>query len=546
MTTSKWRVSAVAMVMALAACGGGNKPAGKPTPPATVSDPIAVAADPPDPDALPPVPTAPVAQPDSVIAHAHVGSLTALLPAAASFADQVKPGAGMMINDATLRMMASQAGFDLGAVDLTRAAHVLLLDPEEHPSPVVVVVPIGDRDLLDALVQRLGMAVQIHGGYAALGELDALREAGAYALTTVAAMPAPAQPTFDFEVARIHAKYRDGIHARMQALVEQSPPQQRAVMARSLEGYLALLAQMRRASMTIGVEGGRLAWTMRCEPVAGSGMETFIAAQKPGRFDLLAELPPGAITMGGALELGALWDYMTDLSRTSLEQVYGNQDAALAMMAQWRTLMTGENAVAVSIGKTVGVTALWDVDQPAAVSAMWRAYIDALAKTPLTGRMALSIKPDVARHRGVKLSTMTTSPAKGTPPDERAVYDFFGGKLTMGYGVTKARFVLAAGDALGLLKAAIDRGERKTRAIDPSLAPVVAELQARGDSYFIAADVVALRDQIMARVLGTAAPPPSPAAAAGARPPALLAIGTEAGALMFRFTMPAEQLGPLL
>lgn len=541
-----WKTwSVIVLVASATACKTAPTPA-KPTPPATVTEQPPAIAEPPA-DALPAIPSAPIAEPAAVLVHATAGDLPALLPRLDAFTSVVQPGGGMRFSLDVIRMIAGQAGLDLSGVDLARPAHLLVLDPAQHAEPFVLVVAVDDRAALDAVAKQTGLRVLEHQGYAALGTHDALVAAGPYALSTLAVQPAAPSPRIEIAVDRGRRLVQDRFESALAEIVAAAPPEQRASMKLSVEGYAALLEQIDRAAFVLDVEPGRASVTIRLSGKPGTTLAAFIAAQRPAKLELLRELPAAPYVMGGALDLSTIWDFMTAVSAASMDQLYRDANLAGPMMAAWPKLLTGENAAALELG-TAGprLHATWDITDAAAVAAMWRDYFQNLAKTPLPGKLELKLKLDAGRHRGVKLSTMTIAPGRAMPAEERIAYDFFGGQIAVGYAVTDTRLMMGGGgDGVRAMKDAIDRGADRARTVDASLVPVVAELRARGESYLVAVDLVGFRDYFVA--FAAAGPKGKrPALAPSTRAPAFLAIGRDGDELTFRVVVPATQLAPLL
>lgn len=542
----KWSVVAVAVAVA-GACKTAPTPA-KPAPPA---DPAPVEAQPAPPpaDALPAVPSSPIAEPEAVLVHAQVGDLPAFLPRVGAFTDAIRPGGGMMFTLDFVRMGAAQAGIDLSGVDLARPVHLLLLDPTTYGgTPVVLVVAVADRPALDAMAQQANMVVMEHGGFAALGTRQALGAVGPYALSTLVTRAPAAAPRIEIAVGRGGPLVRDQFASAVQQMVDQAPPEQRSTMEVTMRGYVSLLDQIDRATFVLDADAARGSLEIHLTGKPGTTLERFIGQQRPGSFELLRELPPSAIVMGGSLQLDPLWDFMIEVSKTSMQQVYGDAEVGTKLMEQWRTLLVGENAVGAELGKDFRVSALWDITQRDAVAAMWRDYFQTVAKTPLTGKMNVKLKLDAGKHRGAKLSTMTTSPTKQMTAEERLLYDFLGGALSVGYAVTGDRLLIAGGaDGLRGVKDALDRNADKARAFDPPVGAVITELKQRRESYLVAFDLVGIRDFAAAQEAARAAKKKAAAPPRSTRTPVILAIGAStAGALTFRIAVPAEQIAPLM
>src|SRR5262245_15317958 len=134
-----------------------------------------------------------VPEPADLIAVVSVASPKAALAKVKAYADAVSPGASGALRDdmipAALSTMVGAPSLD--GIDLDKPAHLLVLDPKKHQTPVLLVT-VADAKKLGAAT---GPKVKIDGKNAIIGPAADVDLVSAYALGVVAARPAPARPT---------------------------------------------------------------------------------------------------------------------------------------------------------------------------------------------------------------------------------------------------------------------------------------------------------------------------------------------------------------
>jgi hypothetical protein len=199
----------------------------------------------------------------------------------------------------------------------------------------------------------------------------------------------------------------------------------------------------------------------------------------------------------------------------------------------------------------MGLSALWQVSEPAEVEELFRSYLAGIANTPGNAIMDITVKPNVARYRGVKLSTTTAVPSANTLALARVMYDAVFGKqgMLLAFGVVKQRLLVTMGsDAIARAKALIDltKGKKSTSktAARAALAPLLAEARRRGESYVMAMDIGALKNVALAASEATAAK--TRRTPVNLVEPMAATFGATNGALTFRITVPAVQLQAVL
>ena len=529
----------VAVFVSLAiACGGSSKPpqapAAPPAPPAVADEPLAV----PDEPALPAVPSTPAAAPASLLATGSVGDPGAFIAAAAAYADHVMPGIGANLTLDALRAGMRQEGLGLDGVDFGKPVRGILLDPRQFSPPVVVVVAVADEPALRALASELGLRVQTHNGLAAIGSFDALTEAGGFALTTLAAAPAPAMPTVDFDVVSAMELFRPLIEMVGPQLLAAAAPAERVTMEVGIAMYLQFFAQLEHVTFALDLAGDRASVTMALVPQAGTGLATFIGAQQPSAFAMFERLGPAPFAMGGRLELAPVWQAVQTLLEPVLAQSFGpGMDQVQAVWSRWMALDTGESAFSFTLANGFAIAGGWELDRPAELAGFLKDQIAIMTRDQTS---MLTFKQRAAKHRGTPVTLVTATPAKSMPADQRELYDRIGGSLSYGFAATRRHMVLAAGaDATARLHAQIDQSLAGKAPPPSPLAPVLADARQRNESYLVAMDLPALRDSFQSMLGNRPGPAPTPGQ------PTVLGISSAHGALLTRFTLPASQLAAM-
>jgi|GEM_PF-2917280 len=527
------------------ACGSNStkQPATTPTDPTPEAPALVTPSEP----ALPEIPSSPVAAPASVIATAQIGDPSAVVASLAAFANEVQPGAGMMVTlDAVVAAAASE-GIDLRGADLTKPIRVLVLNPVRFHAPMVAVVTVGDQAALTDAAEQHGMRVQLHGGLAAIGSYEALTEASAYALTTLATATTAPNLVVDVDVKTVMATYGSQLQSLAAMVSQNADPTQREMIDVSMQMYFSMFQQLDRVQMSLDLVAGHASVTSRIHALPGTTLAAFVGMQVPAKFTLLEQVASGPMIMGGFLDLAQVWSSMGALVEPMMAQTYG--DAAPTVMKfwkQWIGLKTGETALSIDMigaGK-FGLSGLWEMDDPALASKMLNDYFATLAKTPI-GFMSAKLK--TSTYKGVKLSMVTMAPGKGMPADQAELYQKMGGSLVGGFGVAGKQLFFSLGDnAAGRAKALADQVKAgKKKPAPAGFATVLADARARNESYLMAFDLAALK-AIFAPVDTDAPAGPKPAPPAPlALEPGAFGIGVADGALTMRLTIPAVQVKSL-
>ncbi|MEZ4403132.1 MAG: hypothetical protein R3B06_24120 [Kofleriaceae bacterium] len=523
-----------------AACGGGAKPTATPSsakpaePPPATAAPLAAVVEAP----LPTIPDAPQAAPADLIAEASIASLPQLTVALSGYVDAVRPGMGALIS---LPTITAQSGMDFSGVDLTRPIRAFALDPSTHGEPVVVVVAIADQAALARQVEALGMRMVEHGGWAAIGPIEALRDLAPYALTTGVATTPPARPTVTFATAALMARHQADIDESIADVAAASPNSQRDLIASSLRSYVDVLAQLSQVELSLDVSATHATLELAAVPKPGSGVAAFVAAQRPGTFGLLEKLGGGDILAGGRVDTSTMFTAMVEMSRPFIAMTYGpaNADKIATAFAKWPALLNGEQAMTVAVTPgAFAMAGLWDTTRGAEVQAMLLDFLK-LASDTRGGMIEAKVDTKRAPYRNVRFAIFTARPAADAPADVQVGYQMFGGTMEAGYAVAGKSMLMAMGaDPVAQLKRLTDLALPKKALPKPSaaLAATLATARQRGDSYLIAVDVPALVTRMQG---GTEA-------ATSATELSTMSIATQGGRLLFRTTLPASQTAGLI
>ena len=533
-------VLGVVVAAAVAACGSKPKPAAPapaPEPAADVSAPIEEREPPPPP--LPAIPSSPAPAPAELIATASAPAPVSLLPLWGAYLERVTPGAGQLATRDGLAA-ATDGALALAGVDLARPVRALMLDPVRFPSPFVFVVGVSDEAALAAAASQRGLRYQVHGGFAAIGQQPAMVEAAGFALTTLVAAPLPPAPTVDVDVGYLMLHYGSMVEALTADAAAEQPPEQRELVRSMMTSIVSLLGQIDHAQLAGEVVGERATGSLRLQAKPGTALAAFLAAQAPATFAQLERLRPGAVMMGGNVELGGLVETWMGFMEQTMTRLYGDRTAqVMEMMRAWLTVDIGEvGMTAEPADQKLTVSALFAVSDGARLAKLWAEMIKVQVAVT-TGPIKTTVS--TSNHRGVKLTSTAGALTKSATDVERAGWEASPVVSKGSFAVVGNTGLMVMGvDPLPLARALVDalKDKRTITPLPPAAAAVLDEARRRRESLLVAMDLPRL-----AALGGGSRDPAAPPIKASE--PTVFGAAADGGALTFRVTIPAGQVAPL-
>ncbi|MFO7957725.1 MAG: hypothetical protein R6X33_11585 [Candidatus Brocadiia bacterium] len=403
------------------------------------------------------------------------------------------------------------------SVDLEAPFRIIVLAPPLHETPVTL-YRVNDPALyIDSLFQNIEqekvedgihhlreqresydptmdspgegrpLYIGFAGQTAAMGrKLEAVRTA----VTMLKEGNLPAEPLFEADAGamvrlgklmqRLEETGQDpfaGFRAAMAQMPLQNP-RQRAAMETNIRMVEAFVDQTEALSAECVLQESALVSTFALKPVAGGGIERFLAEIPGGNPGLMKHLPGGAIVafdmrMGG---MEVFMDWMLDQWRANLgEEAEGNEplQRMVDAMESWASVQAGGFAVALYGERGAPVTAaeVFAVDDPEKAQAAIdnvMGSMDALAEMGAQPGFRFSTEeiPDVPSHGGRDISGWRMhyqfEAAAGLPPNvvqmQRAsIETMWGGEPTTYTASADNRLLLTmGGEALERLKTMID------------------------------------------------------------------------------------------
>lgn len=490
------------------------------------------------------IPKEPAPAPDELIATIGVASPSALLAEAGTFADAVVPGTGAAVRGMPLAVITSELmGVTLGGVDDGKPMWVLIMDPSEtaSSSPVVVVAAVEDRAAFDAAAGSQDMVTAHDGGFGAIGSREAMAIAAPYALSSLARKPAPAKPTVTVFVARSMERFgpqiRAGIAVVEQQLADTGSPEA-ATGIEMVKGFLKLVEQLEVATVSLDLSGAASLF-INVIPKQGSGAARVFARQPAASLDGLGRYGGADVLIAAHLDWASLGDVFSSLTEAGYRGYSGEAQAAMReFYAATFGLIHGEATMGLSFDKGLSLTGEWGVSDPKEAERRLRGALRKLGalKSKVGPLYRITARPTAFRHRRVRVGSMTMTPAKDAPPEQREMMEKLWGKgaMTSFLSVAGTSYLMTMGaSAKRAMRAAIDRARAepaKAAPLPARFTKAVATARARKESCLGLIDLAAV-----AAAVDEKARPPS-----GSEPFAM-GLGFSGGRLSLRLTLPVDQ-----
>lgn len=484
----KLRILALVSTVAWAsACGGssGKTTAEGTTPEGTpVGDAIAEVTEPLD--TLPEIPAAPAPMPASLLAELSIGAPNQQLNQMAAFVDAVQPGMGALATpEQFIGGLAGTVGApNLQGVDLERPIYALVHEEQTVPSAWLLVVAVADPTLIEqSVADNPNVQALLHDGYAAIGSIEALREGAPYALSNRIKADTAPEMRVEIDVQTVLARYGDQVGMLL------------AQMGPAGHASAAALQQTQRLTATVNVDHLQAGVELSAQVAEGTGLSTFLGAQKPTSFAMVPHVGTGPwpIFMAGYMDVRALAPTLAQIAQADpMGAAVGEQIAA------WLATLEGEVAIGASGPEgPMQIVGVYEVpDAAAARDLVDKAFatFEQQAKQLAGGELEVSFKLGAIKTRGGALHQVTYRPAKSLPKERRAeLVKTMGKRGVSAYiGVVDNRLVTVYGKDAQKLARQLTRAKPSAKGKGASLQKVLDTAKERGESFVVALDLAAL------------------------------------------------------
>jgi hypothetical protein len=471
----------------------------------------------------------------------------------AAYADAVKPGSGVALNDAIVRQgLASAVGASsLDGLDPTGWSYLLVGSVDTTPAMALAGKVRDAKKLADS---ASAAHVMSKGGWAVIGPKPLVERIGPHALATLPSQRAPGTLTATVYVPHVMARFKDQIEAaRSSMLAGMAQPalgQLAEVMKAYVDGLLSLANDTEKAVITVEATPALASLDLALVPRTSSRLAKFVALQRPSNYALFDRLPdmPAAMLFGGHFELGPYRERMLEMMATIYSRT-ATKDLIAAMESLIK-VMTGEVAVAARFspgpgapGPGMAFTQVFGVTDTAAADKAFAAMLALFKNGQTVDTLGISTtikaNPGTVAHSGVALRSYETSYdfAKVPEADRKAMEQLYPrGATAVHLGAFDRLGIIAFGpDSLSEARRAIDaaRGKAPRFAAPQIVGQLLASSRARKDSIAVMIDVGSLITGIAAAAAG--GPPKAPAGAA----PIVVSLGCADHNAHIRIALPA-------
>jgi hypothetical protein len=478
--------------------------------------------------ALPRDAVAEAAPPPELLATVAIGPAS-MFRSFAAYADAVKPGSGVALNDAIVRQgLASAVGASsLDGLDPMAWSYLLVGSVDAAPAVALAGKVRDAKKLADG---ASAAHVMSKGGWAVIGPKPLVERIGAHALATLPAQRAPGTLTATVYVPHLMAQFKDqieSVRSTMLAGMGQPAATQIADFVKAyVDGLLAMANDTEKAIMKIEATPTLASFDLALVPRAGTRLAKFVAVQRPSNYALLDRLPdmPAAMLLGGHLELGPYRERMLELMATLYSRAMTKD--LIAGMESLIKVMTGEVGMVARFSPGPGApaamafTQVFGVTNAAAADKAFAAMLGLFknGQTFDTFGISTTVKasPDTVAHGGVALRSYATTYdfTKVAEAERKAMEKMYPrDATTVHLGAFDRLGMIAFGaDSLAEAQRAIDaaRGKAPRYAAPQIVGQLLASSRARKDSIAMMIDVGALIAGVSAATGGPLMAPAGP------------------------------------
>ncbi len=250
--------------------------------------------------------------PTQVMAMATVKSPNAALGGVKAYLDGVSPGmgrgvpAGLLTNG--LGELVDAPGLD--GIDFDQPLAVMVVDPQKHRHPFVILATIKDEKALRASAPDL--EIKVKDGRALIGEKEAVGVVTDYGWK-LAKEKAPEHATVTLYLGSVLDAYRAQIKLARAAMVDEMEDRPgTAAMGKMLESELdmalALAEETDQITLTLDPSADTAVGDLALVPRSGTPFAAFCDAQKPSDYPMVKQLAEGAshILIAGRLDFSSV------------------------------------------------------------------------------------------------------------------------------------------------------------------------------------------------------------------------------------------------
>jgi hypothetical protein len=286
-----------------------------------------------------------------VMAVVDAAAPTTELAAWSALAARFIPGTQLSLLDSVPTVLGKLVSAPrIDGVDLKKPLHLVVLNPQLFPQPVVLWLPVGDLKQLKASARTASLQVTAPAeGYVAVGSAAAVKAT----TTLVRRLPRASMPQKGIHavafIVPIWAAFGAQMTAAKALLAAQPPAGGLAVtsetMVKMADLFLGVAQQSERLEADVGVEQGSLQVQLALAAKTGSALDQTFAAQQPSDFALAAKLGhmPAPVLMLGRLDFPELKTWLVE---TLVGKQIASDPKELASVTELMTLLTGEFAMA--------------------------------------------------------------------------------------------------------------------------------------------------------------------------------------------------------
>jgi hypothetical protein len=408
-------------------------------------------------------------------------------------------------------MLTSMAEIDsLNGAKLDQPVRALVLDPKQHPKPVLLLVSVRDAEQLAQAVGKERLLVR--KDLALIGAPEAAKAAHDYAFGTLARREAPDAPRATVYVQPILTSYRADIDVlksqlgAMMAMTGASSDAMTKMLTLYIDSLVAMAEQSERVEARFTSQDALAGVELTVHALPGTTLAGFNQAQTPGDLGLIEVLPAGAeqgapiIVMAGSMTTGPARQALAEMGDSILATLSGPEAGAelRGWMAQFMDLFTGRFAAAVTgVSITPQMIQLVETSDSAKAASLSRQLMEKFAgkAAPLEiagVKQTVTFSPEAFAHDGVTVMMQQTTselPASADAEapssiDSKGYFAGVDGFLGMAMGEEQ--------DMRRLIDAVRNKAPRL--AIDGALAQAVAATRARKDSTLMFMNLGALLD----------------------------------------------------
>ena len=358
------------------------------------------------------------------------------LGSAAQVLDAVQPGASVQATAAIPIMLTSMAEVgSLNGADLAKPIRALVLDPKQHPRPVLLLVSVRDAEQLGQAVGAERLLVR--KDLALIGAPEAAKVAHDYAFGTLARRQAPDSPRATVYAQPLLASFRADIDVlktqmgAMMAMAGAGSDAMTKMLTLYIDSLLAVAEQSERVEMRFASQDALSGVELTVHARPGTTLAGFNQAQAPGDLGLIEMLPAdveqGApiLVMAGSVAMGPAREAHAHMGDSILATLSGPEagEELRGWMGPFMDLFTGRFAAVVTgMSITPQMIQLIETSDSAQAASLSRQLMEKFAarRAPLEiagVKQTIAFTPEAFAHDGVTVMMQQTTTELPESPD---------------------------------------------------------------------------------------------------------------------------------